>query len=337
MCCAECKTGLKLSSLQNGKLPKFAIANSLPIGCAPDCLENLNEVELALVSQARMRGHLFTFWGGCHKSIKGWHSFYDVNPSHSSGVLQQVSQLTQSGNIGVVLNGPFTQQQKQKVLQKVNVNITNVVKAFNWLQANNILYANLPAPQFVAPIIIDNSNEVSGENSDIELREEIKVVFPDGTIKTGGCFDKEVFERVLADIRSKNGASIPYLTSRPSAKVLKDYEGTNLMKAFPKQFPYGYGYHPDFNIRYSQNGFLKHLLSLSIPSFHEANFVLVIHNMFEKSRALTGSLWQVRGGQKCDVTEEQLNIAISRQQHGLPPTIGPGQEFLDSVKSIKRI
>ena len=65
-------------------------------------------------------------------------------------------------------------------------------------------------------------------------------------------------------------------------------------------------------------------------------FRLFVHNMFEKSRALTGSLWQVRGGQKCDVTEEQLNIAISRQQHGLPPTIGPGQEFLDSVKSIKR-
>ena len=70
MCCAECKTGLKLSSLQNGKLPKFAIANSLTIGCAPDCLENLNEVELALVSQAWMRGHLFTFGEGVIKASK---------------------------------------------------------------------------------------------------------------------------------------------------------------------------------------------------------------------------------------------------------------------------
>ena len=130
-----------------------------------------------------------------------------MNPSHSSGVLQQVSEWTQSGNIGVVLNGPFTQQQMQKVLQKVNVNINNVVQAFEWLQANNILYANLPAPQLDAPIIIDNSNEVSGESSDIDLKEEIKVVFPDGTIKNGRCFDKEVFERVLADIRSKNGAT----------------------------------------------------------------------------------------------------------------------------------
>ena len=129
--------------------------------------------------------------------------------------------MIQSGNIGVVLNGPFTPKQKPKVMQKVNVNINNVVQAFEWLQAHNILLA---------------SNEVSGENSDIELKEEIKVVFPDGTIKTGGCFDKEAFERVLADIQSKNGATIPYLISRPSAKVLKDYEDMNLMKAFPKQY-----------------------------------------------------------------------------------------------------
>ena len=336
MCCAECKSGLKLSTLQTGKLPRFAIANNLTIGKAPECLQSLNEIELALLSQARFRGHLFTYWGGCHKSIKGWHSFYDVNPSHTASVLEQVSNLTQSGNIGVVLNGPFTPQQKRKVLEKVNVNINKVIEAFDWLKANNKLYANLPMPQFAAPIIMDHSDEVSGENSDIELKEEIRVVFPDGSIHTGGCFDKEAFERVLADIRSKNGSAIPFLTSRPSARVLRDYEDMNLMKAFPKQFPYGFGYHPDFNIRCSQNGFLKHLLSLSIPAFHEADFVLVVHNMFEKSRALSGALWQVRGGQKCDVTEEQLNVAISRQQHGLPPTSGPGQAFLDSVKAIKK-
>ena len=78
-------------------------------------------------------------------------------------------------------------------------------------------------------------------NSDIEVKEEINVVFPDNTIQTGGCFDKEAFERVLASIRSKNGASIPYLTSRPSGRILKDNKDMNLMKAFPKQFPYGFG------------------------------------------------------------------------------------------------
>ena len=109
------------------------------------------------------------------------------------------------------------------------------------------------------------------------------------------------------------------------------------MRAFPKQFPFGYGYHDDFNIKSSQNGFLKHLLSLSIPTFHEADFVLVIHNMFERSRALSGAFWQVIGGnEKCDVTEEEMNMAISRQLNGLPAVNGPGKKFLNSVQSVKK-
>ena len=336
MCCADCKSGLTINKLAKNTLPRFAIANKFAIGSAPECLQRLNEVELALLSQARFRGHLFTYWGGCHKSIKGWHSFYDVNPSHTTAVLNDVAKLTQSENIAVVLYGPFTPQQKNKVLEKVNVNIANVLEAFSWLKTNNRLFADLDPPDFITPIIIDNSEEVISENTDIELKEEIKVVFPDGTIHTGGCNDRESFEKTLADIRAKCGATIPYITSRPSAKILKDYEDLNLMKAFPKQFPYGFGDHADFDIHCSQNGYLKHLLSLSIPTFHEADFVLVIHNMFEKSKALSAALWQVKGGEKCDVTEEDLNIAISRQQHGLPAINGPGQKFLESVRAVKK-
>ena len=338
MCCVECRGGLNLKKLQQNDLPRFAIANNMAIGTAPECLQILNEVELALISQARLRGHLFTYWGGCHKSIKGWHSFYDVDPSHTSAVLDQVSALTQHDNIAVVLNGPFTREQKLKVLDKVQVNIPRVREAFAWLQANNKFYANAPTPNFddlPNPIIIDNSNNVESENTDIELKEEIKVVFPDGTIHTGGCDDKEAFEKSIADIRSKCASTVPYITSRPSSKILRDYEDLNLMRAFPRQFPYGFGHHTDFNIDASRNGFLKHLLYLSIPAFHEADFVLVVHNMFEKSRALSGALWKVNGNEKCDVTEEELNIAISRQQQGLPRSNGPGQKFLDSVRAVK--
>jgi hypothetical protein len=78
-------------------------------------------------------------------------------------------------------------------------------------------------------------------------------------------------------------------------------------------------------------------LSLSIPTFHEADFVLVIHNMFERSRALSGAFWQVIGGnEKCDVTEEEMNMAISRQLNGLPAVNGPGKKFLNSVQSVKK-
>ena len=130
---------IEKGDLEAGKLPRFAIANNLAIGIAPECIEKLNDVELSLVSQARFRGHLFTYWGGCHKSIKGWHSFYDINPLHVAGVLQQVSTLTENDNIAVVLSGPFTTEQRNKVLQKTKVNIPNVVAALEWLRKNNTL------------------------------------------------------------------------------------------------------------------------------------------------------------------------------------------------------
>ena len=171
----------------------------------------------------------------------------------------------------MVLTGPFTSLQKNRVLEKVNVNIPHVEEAFIWLKANNNFYAQLPIPTFTSPTIIDNSKEVEDGNTDIELKEELRVVFPDGTIHTGGCADQEAFEKVIADLRTQCGDTIPYLISRPSAKILKDYEDMNLMKAFPKQFPYGFGHHPCFNFRSSKNGYLKHLDSLSIPLFHEAN------------------------------------------------------------------
>ena len=338
MCCAQCKSGLTVTKLNKGELPQFAIANKMAVGTAPPCLEILNEIELALISQARFKGHLFAYWGGCHKSIKGWHSFYEVDVAHTAAVINQVAELTKLDNIAVVLHGPFTRQQKQKVLDKVNVSLDKVLKALDWLKKHNRFYADISIdPASIGlPTIIDNSIEVEAENTDIELKEEIQVVFPDGTINTGGCPDREAFEAAVADLRAKCPTVAPYLTSRPSSHILRDYQDLNLMRAFPKQFPFGFGHHPDFNLGCSNNGFLKHLLYLSIPSFHEANFVLVVHNMFERSRALTGALWQVHGNEKCNVSEEELNVAISRQQHGLPPIHGPGQKFLDSVKAVKR-
>jgi hypothetical protein len=338
MCCENCQNGLNLRLLQAGKLPCNAIANHLTIGTAPPCLNCLNDIELALLSQARFHGHLFTYWAGCHQSIKGWHTLYNVNPSHTTSVLHQVSTLTESDNIAVVLCGPFTPAQREQVLKKTIVNISRVQEAFQWLQTNNHLYADLPDINLAAPKVIDGSRLIASQNSDIESREEIRVIFPDGTISTGGCVNGPEFDRTIAEIRSKCGEATPFLSSRPSQRILRDFADHNLMRAFPKQFPYGYGYNERFSIRSAQNGFLKHLLSLSIPAFHEAQFVCAVHNMFECSRALTGTIWQVMGGhEQCNVTEEQLNLAIARRFQGLPPLEGAtGTKFLDSVQAVHK-
>lgn len=215
VCCKECKSGLTEKKLKAGTLPRYAISNGMAIGTAPDCLTRLNEVELALVSQARFRGHMFTFWGGCHRSIKGWHSFYEVDAGHTAAVLEKVSALTETDNIAVILTGPFTPAQKEKVMRKTQVNVPYVKEALQWLKENNRLYGDMDEPKIGTPTIIDNSEQVESENSDIEITEEIKVVFPDGTVTTGGCTSQEEFEKAVAELRSNCSTSVPFLTARP--------------------------------------------------------------------------------------------------------------------------
>jgi hypothetical protein len=338
MCCAECKSGLNMKCLKDGKLPRFAIANGWTIGDAPECLKCLNEIELALISKARLRGHLFTYWGGCHRSIKGWHTFFDTNPYYTAAVLNNVSTLTSSDDIGVVLCGPFTPQQKDQVLRKIQVNIPRTLAAFEWLKQNNLQYTNEPTPTLRTPVIIDQSETVQSENTDIELQEQLTVIFPDGTVNTGGQNNMDDMEKAIAELRAKAPNVTPYLSSRPTNKILRDYEDDNLMKAFPLQFPYGVGLPSDIMAdRSSHAATLSHLLYLSIPSFHESCFVLVVHNMWEKGRALNGAVWRIMGTQDpCNVTEEELNAAIVRHKAKLPLGHGPGDQFLKSIHAVKK-
>ena len=125
---------------------------------------------------------------------------------------------------------------------------------------------------------------------------------------------------------------------KPTANPLHDYEDDNLMKAFPLQFPYGIGLPQDFiGKQQSLASTLSHLLYLSPPAFHEACFVLVVHNMYERGRALNGAFWRVMGKQeKCDISETELNVAINRKKKGLPPLPGAATNFLNSLHAVKK-
>ena len=76
------------------------------------------------------------------------------------------------------------------------------------------------------------------------------------------------------------------LISRSTDTLLRDYEGLNLLKAFPLQFPYGIGgvdLEGDERRGVKYYGYLR---DLSNPHFHRAEFVTILHNMFERSKML---------------------------------------------------
>lgn len=211
-----------------------------------------------------------------------------------------------------------------------------VLEAHCWLREHNKQCEGTDPPDVGAPTVTDNSEMVESENTDMEKVEEMKVLFLNSTVKTGRVAEGRKFDEAIAEIRSKCATATPFLTSRSSQRLVRDCENDTLMKAFPLQFPCGNGCSLDCNTKAAENGHLKHLLLLSIPAMHKPAFVLVVHNMFERSRMLTGAIWQVFGGkEKCDASEVDLNAAIHRHCQGLPVGVGPGEDFLRSAKTMK--
>jgi hypothetical protein len=164
-CCSECYSGMGSGNDHNNGhkknaaavLPKFAIANGWCIGSAPKCLTDLNEVEVAVISPARINKHVFAFQAGNHRTIQGWHSLYYNDLSHFEAVQEHVTAILKAPTISVVLVGPFTKSQKASTLARTTVRWNMVNKAIDWLKNHNHLYHSfvMPDPAHVQPIIVD--------------------------------------------------------------------------------------------------------------------------------------------------------------------------------------
>jgi hypothetical protein len=135
---------------------------------------------------------------------------------------------------------------------------------------------------------------VESENSAIESRFEYTVIFP-GTEEinptNGGHMSQEAFRREVID--SLDTSTSVTLVSRPTQNRIRDYEGDALIRAFPLQFPYGYGSAPhkatdtNRNEAKIQLEYLFQLQRLSIHHMHRGDFILVLHNMYEKQKAVS--------------------------------------------------
>ena len=183
-CCQTCVKMLNTSTQPyHVKLPKYAIANGAIIGDAPVKLKILNDVELVLVSIACIDKHIFTFYGGAHKSMCGWHNSCENDFEHIAGALQQIKSLSGSSTaVGCILHGPFTVYQLTKVKEQVMICPQKILKAMKWLKWNNHMYKGLAYPPRVKdlpePIIINDSKLMELENTQIESQFEYTVICP---------------------------------------------------------------------------------------------------------------------------------------------------------------
>lgn len=154
-CCRVCKNSLS----QAGKAPpQFSVANGFAIGVPPTILLERKHVEIAMLSINRNMSHVFAYFGGQHKMIRGFHSFFKSDVTHTANTLQELRSITESSQIACILSGPFTSFQRNKVKEDVKIDIEKMQEALQWLHEHNRVYSSLDLNrQFPDPIVIDES------------------------------------------------------------------------------------------------------------------------------------------------------------------------------------
>jgi hypothetical protein len=81
--------------------------------------------------------HVFTYYGGAHKSMRGWHNLYENDVENMFGGGKTVA---------CILQGPFTQYQLSEVKEQTMIRPVFVLKAMRWLKRNNRVYRELRIP-----------------------------------------------------------------------------------------------------------------------------------------------------------------------------------------------
>lgn len=331
--CRDCNT-------QND--PLFSIKN-YPFCGPPKELSSLNEVERAMVSQGRIDRHIFQVFAGQHNCISLWHQMHFNDCEHTLASIERTSEYRMPTVMMCSLSGPFTSSQKVMALKRVSIDLSKVKNALLWLIENNTLYKHLRLPSdehFPVPVIIDNSNVVDSADTRIETIFETTVIFPQTDHiheNNGGNMTKEEY---LADVVKDKRQY--HMICRPVPKTVKLYDGDNLAKCFPLQFPYGSGGKKD---RVDIQKYLKYIVDISIPSFQTAEFILPLFNLYAKTRAVRAASIRCKykvsentttGDVINTITSDELEQRIknlgNRSRHGDRNT----QKLVDSVYAISK-
>jgi hypothetical protein len=347
--CTDCYKDL----FSNQQRPYFSLANNFAFGEAPEALKCLNDVELALVAQSRISGHIFTFHGGKHQCMTGMHSLYDVSLAHVAGSLDHMEQLGFPAVIACVLSGPFTSFQKQFVLRKMTINRHKVKAAFAWLRSNNVFYENITDQEIDGipePIFIDRSSECPSENNNVEMTESFDFVFPDATCTeaNAGMDTLEQNRQVILELKKKGHAFT--LASYSTKNILRDFESHSFEKAFPLQFPYGIGGRNDEHFKKDKpekcdvNDYIEYLINVANPTFQTPTFLLVLCNVFFRQRILQRSAWQVKAKNVNDVfvnnvatlNPNKLLQAVENVINGVHNISSTSADLISSLKTVCR-
>jgi len=157
--CSQCQM-----SLGKKMMPRFAIANHFAFGSPPECLLELTEVELAMLTPVKTHGYCFSYTGGKNKQLKGSLSYYKVAMESIARAAAHFDVLKMHENIVVLLHGKMTAQQKAIARKKNQIRVKKVLVALKWLVKNHeewkqkdINFASTKS-NLRSPVLVDNTS-----------------------------------------------------------------------------------------------------------------------------------------------------------------------------------
>jgi len=157
-CAESMEKNLAKKKKESKKCPRCAIANGCLTGNGPKEITNLNEVELSLISGARIMGRTWVFFAGCHRQIKGWHTFFKNRTEANVRDINLICQSGFQGKLLVVLCGPSASTQKALVWEATQVDPCKVTAAFEKCKQMNYLCQDFEIPHIdsiPAPIVLE--------------------------------------------------------------------------------------------------------------------------------------------------------------------------------------
>jgi hypothetical protein len=282
--CKECDR-----SIQQGKMPKFAIGNGFFVGCISKGLRELTIPERLMTQLVQIAATTRVMRGGRHRCIRSHCIAYDCTPAPPVCLLPR--SMNDVVSYRVVLVGVFTSPQAAQVRKMHRIRKQQVHDVFAFYKQYNHLYAGVAVNESalnseytdddVEGAFLEHVADPEGNLDDAMNREQESVRGESDAWRLTHPQDEcSVIERRLGLAIDEAPIAVKehFVTSTVSTKrefeirrsnqIANDVSETLLARMFPHLFPFGRG-HPgeDRKIHVSVEECVKHYTLLSERRF----------------------------------------------------------------------
>ena len=301
--CREC-----LCKKRGPVMPPNAIANKKHVGCPPQELLELNDIERSFLTPIRSYGYFFTFEGGHMKQMRGSMTFMRVEERSLAKSVATLESMGLTKHVIVMTSGPMTEGQQEKAKKQSEFRTDKMIVAVKWLCENHRMWKDVNLKNMIQeigktnPIRVEKASTVHSGNAVLEEEVVFTCYYPDGATNasSGGFNNREDFKAFVEEMREK------HYDVQFKAEIEREFvtcsDGDHLIGACLLQFPYGVGSLNETRLledgkltsKSDLSEFLSHLSKKSDPLFQRSLFQLIMYSMKNKGRLLKSSCLQLK-------------------------------------------